>query len=198
MIKIGYIYKLTTPDDKIYIGKTQNIVKRYYKYKKCVEHGLMYIEVQKWGWDNINKEILYEGEYNEMLFSDLEKHYIRLFNTFESNNGLNSQSGGKSGFKTSKVSTTKMSKTRTGTKIAEETKIKMSKIRTGKRWKVKDPSRMGGKKGVGISGTLVLDTETGIYYKSIAEASKCLGIKRTTLNSKLLGVNPNNTSIKYV
>ena len=45
---------------------------------------------------------------------------------------------------------------------------------------------------------LILDTENGIYYNSIKEASEVTGIKRTTLNAMLRGQNPNKTKLKYV
>lgn len=196
----GFIYKLTTPDNKVYIGKTKSLKRRFVKYKNCIEQGLMYIEIQKHGWQNIKKEILYQSEYNEELFSELEKHYIRLFNTFDSDNGLNSQSGGKKGFLTSKKSLQNISISHIGNKPSEETKIKMSLARLGKTFKwSKESSKeklSKARTGMPIKGCVVVDLCTGVFFNSVQEASMAYNIKRSTLDAKLRGVITNNTNLK--
>ena len=190
--RIGYIYKLTTPDFKIYIGKTKSLSRRFNKYKKSFECGMMYEEIQKHGWDNIDKEFLYSGVYNEELFSDLEKHYIRLYNTFGSENGLNSQSGGKKGFLTSKKALKNMSKSHLGIKDSELTKERKSesqRISWSKNKRVH--------KKIMTSKSVLFDPMSGVYYNSIADASRCIGIKRTTLNAMLSGQNKNKTNLIY-
>ena len=44
---------------------------------------------------------------------------------------------------------------------------------------------------------MVLDTQTGVYYYSVKEASAIYGIKRTTLIMMLKGKNPNKTNLIY-
>lgn len=69
---------------------------------------------------------------------------------------------------------------RKGKKHSKEAKSKMSKTR----------------KGMPSNNTVkVLDTQTGVYYNSIAEASFYYDIKRTTLWAMLRGRNPNNTNL---
>ncbi|MEI2271835.1 GIY-YIG nuclease family protein [Sphingobacterium sp. ML3W] len=194
---IGHIYKLTTPDNMIYIGKTKNLVKRYWKYKSTMDQGLMCIEIKKWGWDRIEKEILFEGEYNESLFSDLERHYIRFYNTFESEHGLNSQTGGKKGFKVSKSSSAKMGESRLGMIIPDHVIEKRREAMLGKTWKIRFEGKANNSR-TKRDGKEILDMSFGIYYDTISEAAESLGIKRTTLSAKLVGRRINNTNIKYV
>lgn len=67
-----------------------------------------------------------------------------------------------------------------GRVVTEETLQKMSKVMKG---------RVLGKT------SLVLDTQTGVFYNSIAEASLYYSIKKTTLWAMLTGQNPNKTNL---
>ena len=52
-----------------------------------------------------------------------------------------------------------------------------------------------GRKAKLKTSKLILDESTGIFYLGVKEAADSLGLKRTTMNSRLL---KNNTSFKYV
>lgn len=67
-----------------------------------------------------------------------------------------------------------------GTKMTEEQKARMSEAKKGC-----DPTVVQG----------LLDTQTGVFYNSISEASFYYDIKRTTLNAMLKGQNPNKTNL---
>ena len=62
--KIGYIYKITNPNNKIYIGQTINFIKRKSQYKNlyCKGQTAIYNSIKKYGWDNFEIEILQEYE----------------------------------------------------------------------------------------------------------------------------------------
>ena len=69
-----------------------------------------------------------------------------------------------------------------GKKHSKETKVKISIAQ----------------KGVSINGKLVLDKETGIFYKSCKEASIYNCINYSTLKSYLSGINENKTNLIYI
>jgi group I intron endonuclease len=56
-------------------------------------------------------------------------------------------------------------------------------------------SRAGGKNG---QSKIVLNTETGIYYDYVKEASDTINMKRSTLEAMLRGENRNKTKFIYI
>ncbi|MFA6569987.1 MAG: hypothetical protein WCT77_01985 [Bacteroidota bacterium] len=125
------IYKLTTPSGKIYIGQTKDIKHRFYAYKRgaCIKQPKLYYSIQKYGWDNMKKELL---EYaNEEIADTSEQSWIKYFDSV--NKGLNCQLGG-IGVKTkgysikphNKKHRKNLSISHTGKKHSIETKQKMS------------------------------------------------------------------------
>jgi len=82
-MKLGYIYKITSPSSKVYIGQTINISNRKCHYKKlhCHKQKSIYNSINKYGWENHLFEIIEEVS-NEQL-NDREKHWIFItFFTF--------------------------------------------------------------------------------------------------------------------
>lgn len=93
------IYKATSPSNKYYIGITSDFIKRKRDHKR---HSLnssgnkyynkpFYRAIRKYGWNNIQWEILY---YSNCL-SDLknkEKYFIKLYDSL--NSGYNCTKGG--------------------------------------------------------------------------------------------------------
>lgn len=55
-----YIYKITSPSNRVYIGLTQNTNKRFSIYKNlhCKNQKFLYNSLIKYGWDNHIKEIV--------------------------------------------------------------------------------------------------------------------------------------------
>lgn len=106
------IYKLTSPNNKSYIGKSTNIFQRWEQHK-AVSHTKstkLYKSIKKYGWDNFKKEIIKECKVEEL--DNLEIFYIKKYNSVEK--GLNLTYGGDGG------------------KKSDETKIKISKSMVGK------------------------------------------------------------------
>lgn len=116
MIRLYTIYKHTFPNNKVYIGITsQSVKKRWMNGKGYLDQDYMWKAIQKYGWENIKHEILYENlsleEANlleKKLITEVYKSNIREF-------GYNIDQGGTSGQKTS-----------------EETRKKLSEINKGK------------------------------------------------------------------
>lgn len=94
----GYIYKITSPSGKIYIGKTINIINRKSSYKglHCKKQRILYNSLLKHGWENHSFEILLEGNYTNDELSKFEIYYIILYNSFVKWNdfGMNLTLGG--------------------------------------------------------------------------------------------------------
>lgn len=131
---MGYtVYKFTSPSNKVYIGITSQPVKKRWKYglgyKRCTA---MHRAIQKYGWNNIHKEILY-SDLEENKAKELE---IQLIKEFKSNNpkyGYNITSGGDgaSGVKRTEEQKQHLREINLGKHHSDETKAKMSLTHRG-------------------------------------------------------------------
>lgn len=95
------IYKITNPKGRIYIGQSKNIDERITRYKKlqCCKHQLfLYRSFLKYGVNNHSFEIILRGDFSKTQLNQLEKEYIKEFNSFNGwkNGGLNLTTGGDS------------------------------------------------------------------------------------------------------
>jgi len=145
------IYKITSPTNKVYIGQSLDIGKRFNSYKSlhCKSQPIIYKSLKKYGIDKHKFEIICECEVNEL--NNKERYYQDAFSA-TGKNGLNcrltasSDRSGKfsdetklkmseafKGRKHSEESKLKMSKTQKGKKLSEESKLKMSEARKGKK-----------------------------------------------------------------
>lgn len=93
-MKICCIYKITSPTGKIYIGQTRNfkgLVNRY-KDGRCKNQRKLYYSILKHGFDLHTLEIIEECTVEQL--NEKEINYIKLYNTFNTEHGLNCTSGG--------------------------------------------------------------------------------------------------------
>lgn len=93
-----YIYKLTSPSGKSYVGRTNDFTSRMHKHKSDAAIGKerkLYTAIRKYGWDNFKKEIIaeVEGDHSATI---MELYYITEYNTFHEgyNCTLNTSDGG--------------------------------------------------------------------------------------------------------
>jgi len=95
----GYIYKITSPTGKTYIGKTVNIDKRkmYYAYGHCKSQKILCSSIKKYGWNKHKFEIIKEvnniSELNQTeieLILECKTNLLR----YPENNGMNLSDGG--------------------------------------------------------------------------------------------------------
>jgi len=95
------IYKITSPTNKVYIGQSIDIEKRWWNYKSlCCQYQIrLYRSFLKYGIEKHKFEVISECE--ESKLNELEKYYVDLFQTFNSKYGLNLKDGGGSHGKTS-------------------------------------------------------------------------------------------------
>lgn len=89
------IYKHTFPNGKVYIGQTkQRLSKRFENgagYDACP---LMAKAIQKYGWENVNTEILVDNITSLEEANQLEIYYIELYDSRNPNKGYNVGYGG--------------------------------------------------------------------------------------------------------
>jgi group I intron endonuclease len=142
-MKQAYIYKMTSPSNKIYIGQTRNLIKRksYYRTLNRNTQPAIYNSLQKYGFENHNFEIIetLPEDSSQDLLNEREIYYINYYK----NNGyimLNIKEGGSSG-KLPEESIEKIRLANTGRKHSEETKRKHSE--NAKRLGLKPPSNKG-------------------------------------------------------
>ena len=133
------IYKITNPTNKIYIGQSVNIDKRFYRYSiissNVKKQTKLYRSFIKYGVLNHTFDIICTCELDEL--NEKERYYQDFYDCID--NGLNcfyTKSYNKSG-KASKETLIKMSisqkgnKNWLGKKHTQETKNKISKSKTG-------------------------------------------------------------------
>ena len=140
MNKICGIYKITSPTDKIYIGQSRNINGRKSQYKRNFGKNQcrIYNSIVKYGWENHKFEVIHECQESEL--NELERYYIKLYDTFDTEHGMNLTSGGDSvSREISEETRKKLSDAKKGTKLwlgkkhTEESKKKMSVAHIGKK-----------------------------------------------------------------
>jgi group I intron endonuclease len=88
-MKTHYIYKLTSPSGKVYIGRAVHFKKRMTTHKYTAKSGVkrpLYEAIRKHGWENFTKEIIDTAETNETAYA-LELFYITEYDSI--NNGYN-------------------------------------------------------------------------------------------------------------
>ena len=219
MEKIIGIYKITSPSERIYIGQSINVYGRWSDYKRnhCKEQRRLYNSLKKYGHAQHKFEIIHQCEESEL--NRLEKYYVDLFQTFNTEHGMNLKDGGYYS-KASNESRIKMSKAQKGRVVSAQGRKNMSIAQTGikhtKERKEKNRLRMMGKKntlGMKFSNEinmkkarfgehhptakLVINTQTGIYYHSIQEASESYPVTAKMLVRYLLGDRRNKTPFIY-
>jgi len=109
------IYKITSPSDKIYIGQSWDLKKRFRKYKnlKCERQPKIFNSLVKYGFDNHTIEIICEFNCDDVTQDILDQKEIFYINEYKKNGFemMNLASGGSKG------------------KHSEETKEKLRKIK---------------------------------------------------------------------
>lgn len=209
------MYKITSPSGRVYVGSSNDIKRRFRNYrwgKGCQDQIRLYNSFQKYGVKAHELQILVLCDVLRLY--EFEAAFGAFYNVLDDKLGLNSNLPKAGEFKQTKSEETKkkhalaMSKYKWSDEtrkrfmesIAKQTPEKRKeinlKISQGNKGKPKSAEH--NRKVSEASKCLILNTQTGIYYIGIKEAADSVGMKRTTLNAKLIGQNPNYTSLKYV
>lgn len=125
------------PNGKVYVGlssHTDDIYSKRFGHDGCKykEQPLVYRAIQKYGWDNIQHEIIAKYISRESALN-IEKDLIALYRSNEREHGYNISPGGEEGSYHTEESRKKMSEQRRGKKKSEEHKHKMSESHKGKK-----------------------------------------------------------------
>lgn len=128
-MKIIGIYKITSPSNKIYIGQSVNIHKRWQSYRmlRCKFQRHLYSSFLKYGVETHIFEIIQECEKEEL--NTLEKYYINYYDIFNTDKGLNIREGGGSRAKFSEEARQLMSINRKGKYSGENNPMNKPGIR---------------------------------------------------------------------
>jgi len=92
------IYKIANPKGHIYIGQGADIYNsRWNTYEKlyCKGQRRLYYSLKKYGWDAHTKEVIHKCPKEEL--DKWEIYYIKKFDCFNTEHGLNLTSGGSNG-----------------------------------------------------------------------------------------------------
>ena len=224
MTKICGIYKITSPSERVYIGQSVLISKRWNDYKqlnsKTKNQIKLWRSLNKHGVENHIFEIV--EECSEEDLNCRERYWQDFYDVL--NGGLNCvlQECGelrrvysdetlekrRLNFKPRKISETEIENTRlrmigntynTGRVRAQSEKDSISKTIKAKGVQSKENNSMWGKHGIdNPNSKLILDLETGIFYFGIKEASCAKGVPYTSLKKMICGNRINKTSLIYV
>lgn len=135
-MKIGVIYKITSPTGKIYIGKAVNFAARYATYRNRLAEGqpALHNSFLGHGFEAHVFEILETTTVDKL--AELEVDYIKRYKSFakHNENGLNLTQGGDGAFgrKDSEQVKERRASRHRGTKRSEETRKRMSVAAKGK------------------------------------------------------------------
>lgn len=146
------IYKHTFPNGKVYIGQTfRNVEARWANGNGYYSQELMKKAIQKYGWENIKHEILFENLTKEEA-DNKEKELIKYYNSANSKYGYNVALGGNSSDSISDATRKKMSEHHADVsgennpmynkKHNPESIKKMSEIKKGKVYSLETRKRM--------------------------------------------------------
>lgn len=93
-MKNGFIYKITSPSGKVYIGQTIDLIRRKSKYKRldCEQQPKIFNSIEKYSWESHTFEVIEEVDSNSL--NEREQYWITFFNSLE--DGLNCTGGGDS------------------------------------------------------------------------------------------------------
>lgn len=216
---MGYIYKITSPNSKFYVGKTNDFRKRIIAHKNSIKrkwtHVILINSFKKYGFDEHLFEIIEECDDKDL--DEREKFWIKELKSFyaENNFGMNMTIGGEghTGFnpndekRKEQLISNLYSKGHNpflGKKHTEETKKilseRISKINKEKGIKVPYWGAVKGWEAVmrkviayGNDGKIIGE------YKSLTEAGKQLGVKVVNVrDSVYFGRWVNNGTYKFI
>lgn len=115
------VYKHIAPNGKIYIGQTgqKNPKRRWRRGEGYKPNAHFYNAIQKYGWDNIEHEIVATG-LTKKEADWLEKYLIAFYETTDRTKGYNNTKGGDGSFEMTDEVKRKMSEAKLGVKKSDE------------------------------------------------------------------------------
>lgn len=151
-----FLYKLTFPNGKVYIGQTNNFEKRMngHKNEKRVSRNCQVNNaIRKYGWENVLREVIAVSTESEI--DALERNYISILDSTNRARGYNREGGGNS----RKV-------------VLLETRRLISLSRMGKKQWSKPVLQID-----------PLTQKTVRKWESVASAGRALGVSQSTIST---------------
>lgn len=182
------IYKITSPTGRIYIGQSIDISRRFYSYKRCdcKNSVKLYRSLLKHGANKHTFEVVELCDTNKL--NERERYFQELFNA-NSDENLNclltkTETKKQVGLKISNAQKIQIGNTHRGKVNSIETRNKIKAARANQ--VITDAHKKAISDNSGVA-RIVLNLETGMYFKSAKEASYAHGIKHNTLVGALIG-----------
>ena len=191
------IYKITSPSNKIYIGQSKDIERRFQQYQSnyCRTQIRLIHSFNKYGIDNHIFEILEECEKSEL---NIKERYYQDYYDVIGKQGLNCMLTNTDSLPRvfSEETRLKLTKAKTGVKFSQETKDKISKIHKGKKH---SPERILKHQQHNINRSIpIICTITKEIWYSLRKCAKDNNVTKSTLNNYLNNKTENKTTLIYL
>ncbi len=177
------IYKIISPSNKIYIGQSNNIEKRFYhyKYNDCKCQPKLYNSFLKYGYEHHIFEVI--EECIQEVLNDRERYWQEYYNVLTE--GLNCKliKTDDRASKQSEETKLKISNSHKGKKLSEYTKAKLSLIN---------------RKGNHPQAKKVICNLTGKIWDTIDDCANENNIKPHNLSRYLRGIRKNKTTLSFL
>jgi group I intron endonuclease len=205
------IYKITSPNNRVYIGQSVDIERRFrfYKHLNCKKQPILYASFLKYGVSSHIFEILEECSLNEL--NHKERYWQNYYNVLNGGLNCNLVATDIEHKRHSQDTKDKIAKSHTGKKFTDIHKQNLSttKLLTsngsdnnfyGKQHTCEfKQDRSIKRTGSGNpKAKIVLNLETGIYYECSKDAANVCNINYNTFKSWLSGLYINKSSFIYV
>lgn len=184
-----YIIRSSIKPNRVYIGSSDDIIRRWRMHlselKRRKHHSIiLQNHVNKYGISDITFNVIIECDVNELikkeqLYIDSYNPYFNIRKVADSNRGI----------KRSEQTKGKIREKNIGKVLSIETKEKMSNSKIGNKYSL---NRLP------VNAKRVIDIKTNVIYESAVQASLLRGIKRSTLQMQLSGINRNGTTLRYL
>lgn len=209
------VYKHTTPSGKVYIGITKN--KATYRWGHDGNgYGKQVFgrAVEKYGWDNINHEVLFFNLTKEEA-EEKEKQLIKEYRANEKDYGYNCTDGGglcsfneetKMRIKTALTGRTlsdehkaNIARCRTGWEFSEETRNKISVARRGKpvRAETKEAQKKSHQWQAKRVAKLTMDGNLVEVFNSVGDAATATGCSKYLIRRVCQGKRQSTNGYKW-
>jgi len=198
VIKISGIYKITSPNGRVYIGQSLDIKRRFDQYRRidkgCSSSPKLYRSLLKYGSEKHKFELIESCSID--LLNEIERKWQDHYNA-TSNENLNC------------ILTKTDSKSGVGKSISEKQKAQISLVHKGKVYSQETRNKIKLARSKQIiteehkrkisegGGRLVLNVESGVFHNSAKEASETYGIKHNSFICRLIGKVRNNSNLIY-
>lgn len=198
------IYKITSPSGKVYIGQSRHIYKRWSAHRRDTRtNSHIANSIKKYGHLKHVFEIIHECSSEEL--NDLERNYIRIYNSDNKKVGLNLKDGGNAGSKCSEELRRRFSEYQLkhsifrGRAMPKKQRAKISASNMGKKFSDSFKRRCAENNSGSKSPTakMVINLQTGIYYDHMKEAAASIGMRPMYFYRQLRGERPNKTQFIY-